>query len=543
MQKRALSVFLLLLSSLIFAQPTTQWAKCFGGKGVDIGKTILQTDDGGYLIAGSSNSLDGDIAHLHDSLGVNYDIVLLKTDANGQLQWQKCIGGTQDDMASAMIKTFDGGYAIGGYSWSKDGDNIGNVNYYSADYWLVKIDSMGSIQWQKTFGGYLDDKMYGLAQTRDSGFIMIGTTYSHDGDVSGYHAKTDIWVVKIDTSRTIQWERCYGGSGDEFSGSIVQAQDGGYVFAGYTNSSDSDVVGLHTDYLGENTYDYWVVNLDTLGNIKWSKCFGGDQHDYASQVIKTKDDGYAVIGYSDFGVTLAGYLSYNDYWLIKLDTSGAVQWQKSYGGSNFDEANCIIQTNDNGYLVSGTSLSNDHEVNGNHGRYDYWVVKADGSGNFEWQESFGGSRNDFPYSVIQTIDNGYAISGITYSYDGQIAGYHDSCTYDLSLSDSICTPDIWVIKLNPYEWRGNAMDTIKLSVYIYPNPFDIESTLKFRLDSIPTNSSLHIYNAIGQELKSVSINNKSNTMKIFREALPKGFYICKLEHEGVILAAGKFVVE
>jgi hypothetical protein len=187
-------------------------------------------------------------------------------------QWQKCYGGSMAEEARCIIQTSDSGYLVAGYAQSNDLDVSGNhdtINGYP-DYWVVKLNSSGNIQWQKCLGGTDDDRVFSVAEARENGgYIIAGTTYSINGDVTGHHDCADCWVVKLDTSGNIQWQKCLGGSSDDRAYSIKQTPDGGYVVAGSTWSSDGDVTGLHdTIGLGNCGPDYWVVKLDPSGNIQ-----------------------------------------------------------------------------------------------------------------------------------------------------------------------------------------------------------------------------------------------------------------------------------
>jgi hypothetical protein len=243
-----------------------------------------------------------------------------------------------------------------------------------------------SIQWQKCLGGTLNEIATSIQQTFDGGYIAAGKTQSNDGDVSGNHGGDDIWVVKIDSSGNIRWQKSLGGSDYEFTSSpIQQTSDGGYIVAGVSESNDGDVTGHHYDYVN-NIYsdDYWVVKLDTIGNIQWQKCLGG----------------------------------------------------------SFSNGACSIQqTSDGGYIVAGASSSNDGDVTGNHGNMDYWLVKLNNSGNIQWQKSLGGLGDDFDvFSVRQTYDKGYIVSGLSESNDGDVSGNHDTSGINIGWYN----PDYWL---------------------------------------------------------------------------------------------------
>ena len=207
---------------------------------------------------------------------------------------------------------------------------------------------------------------------KDGGYIVAGYADSNDGDVSGNHGGGDCWIVKLDTLGKIKWQKCLGGSGGEMAQSIQQTKDGGYIVAGYAESNDGDVTGNHGDH------DYWIVKLDNTGSIKWQKSLGGTRSDEARSIQQTGDGGYIVAGESrsnngDVSGHRGNMLS--DYWIVKLDSIGNIQKEHSFGGTSNDGANSIHQTKDGGFIIAGYTYSNDGDVRGNKGGSDYWIVK------------------------------------------------------------------------------------------------------------------------------------------------------------------------
>ena len=442
---------LTLLISFCFAQPSIVWQKCLGGSSTDYALSIQQTTDGGSIVAGSSFSNDGDVSGNH---GYD-DYWVVKLNSAGEIVWQKSLGGSYYDYAYSIRQTTDGGFIIAGWSESNDGDvsgHHGSTDYY--DYWVVKLDSVGKIVWQKSLGGSYDDYAVSIQQTSDGEYIVAGVSYSNDGDVSGWHEAydywgnpySDYWVVKLDSAGEIVWQRSLGGSYDDYAVSIQQTSDGEYIVAGSSLSNDGDVSGNH------GSFDYWVVKLNSAGSIVWQRSLGGSSGDYASSIQRTTDGGFIVAGvsYSNDGNVSGhhGSTDYADYWVVKLDSVGEIVWQKSLGGSGSDEAYSIQQTADGGFIVAGVSTSNDGDVSGHHpgGHYDsdsiwyeypdYWVVKLNSAGNIEWQTSLGGSIDDYAFSIQQTADGGFIVAGESKSNDGDVSGNH-------------CDSDYWVVKLSP----------------------------------------------------------------------------------------------
>jgi hypothetical protein len=245
------------------------------------------------------------------------------------------------------------------------------------------------IQWQKCYGGTNTDNGYKVVQTADGGYIACGNSMSIDGDITDTMGSDDYWVIKVAANGSLEWQRSYGGSGGDVATSIAQLTDGSYVIAGHSNSNDSEVSGNHGDD------DFWVLNISSTGSIIWEKSLGGSGLDDPFAIVATNDGGIVVGGvtYSGDG-DVTGYMGNSDYWLVKLSSSGALMWQRNFGGSQSELLFAVSQTSDNGYIVTGYSNSYDHDVLGNHGGFDAWVVKLDADGLIQWQHCLGGSALD-----------------------------------------------------------------------------------------------------------------------------------------------------
>jgi len=339
------------------------------------------------------------------------------------IQWQKTLGGTDSDIANAIQPTADGGYIVAGYSSSNDGDVSGN--HGSSDYWIVKLDATGNLVWQKTLGGSSDDIAYAIQQTSDGGYIATGFTFSNDGDVSGNHnPDSDGWVVKLDAAGNLLWQKAIGGVGGDFATAIQQTTDGGYIVGGYSASNDGDASG------NNGSFDFWLLKLDVSGNILWHNMIGGSQDERSQALQQTADGGYIMTG-----TTASVITGKRDCFVVKLNASGNIVWQKTQGGTDDDEYRSIQQTTDGGYIAAGNTASYDGDVSGNHGGADYWVVKLDASGNITWQKTLGGSGTDWGYAVQQTTDGGYVALGVSTSTDGDVTGTQGN-------------GDFWLTKLN-----------------------------------------------------------------------------------------------
>jgi hypothetical protein len=368
-----------------------EWSKCFGGSALDTAEftaeAIRQTPDGGYIVAGTSYSTDSDLASLFHHGGSDYWIV--RIDIGGAIRWSINLGGSGLDEAHSIQQTSDGGYIVAGSSASPDeigGDVTGNHGTY--DYWVVTLDENGEIAWEKSLGGTGDDFAYSIQQTLDLGYIVAGSSTSRNGNVTGNHGGSDYWVVKLRANGNIEWQKSLGGTEADEARSIQQTSDGGYIVAGWSSSIFGEVTGNH------GGSDYWVVKLNADGTIDWKECLGGTGDDNATFIQQTLDGGYIVAGWSFSSGpaespelpngNVSGHHGGSDYWVVKLGADGGILWQKCLGGAGLDNANAIYQASVGGYVVTGSSFSDDGDVEdaGNHGGGDYWVVKLgpDGSG-------------------------------------------------------------------------------------------------------------------------------------------------------------------
>src|SRR5690606_2173906 len=311
--------------------------------------------------------------------------------------------------------TADGGYILGGYSTSNiSGDKTENSNG-QIDIWIVKIDGSGNIVWQNTIGGAGDDFLFSIQQTADGGYILGA---SSDSNISGDKTENsrgglDYWILKLNASGNIMWQKTYGGGQPEFDTYVVETADGGYFVAGY---SDSGVSGDKTDP-SNGQRDYWALKLDSTGAIVWQNSIGGSLVDRAQATFQSVDGGYIIGGFSNSPVsgdkTEPSRGGASDYWIVKLDTNGNVLWNKTYGGNDSDVFRDMVQTGDGGYVVGGYSKSNisGDKTENSQGDFDFWILKLDASGNLVWQNTIGGSGIDYPRDVKQLMDGSYMIGG------------------------------------------------------------------------------------------------------------------------------------
>ena len=495
--------------------------KNYGGAASEFAYSIQQTSDGGYFVVGyTASSTSGDVSGANR--GSN-DGWVVKLDAAGAITWQKNYGGTANDTFYAGQQTSDGGYVVTGYVASSANGNVSGVNKGSGDVWVVKLDATGNISWEKNYGGASVDEGVFIRQTIDGGYIVAGDTMSSVSlDVTGTNkGSQDAWVLKLDASGNITWQKNYGGSGVDVLQSLQETTDGGYILAGNTTSSASgDVSGANK---GSN--DVWVVKLDASGNITWQKNYGGSGADTCKSIQKTSDGGYVLVATTASsangevtGISKGG----NDVWVVKLDATGAISWQKNYGGSGADTGASIQQHTDGGYiLVAGTASSASGDMSGiSKGGNDVWAIKTDSTGTISWQKNFGGSGSDVAQSMQITSDGNYIVSGYTSSsVSGDVSGINKGLN------------DFWVLKFgNP----SLGTENVKVSnINMSPNPAKDFVTIS----NLTKGADVALFDMTGKLLYQTK--SFGTTLTINTSSYKNGMYLVKVEGQAIKLLIAK----
>ena len=393
------------------------YVKTYGGSGEDEAVAVVQANDGGYVIAGSTTSTDGDIT---DKTTTDADYWILKVAANGTKVWSKTYGGTEPDKATAIKKTSDGGYIVSGHSRSNDGHVGGNEGFH--DYWILKLNAAGDLQWETNFGFSGSDQALNIIQTSDGGYFATGfldVTASGGQGNDGRnpeHGVGEYWGIKMNSNGQKIWRRYFGGTNNDRSYDVTQTADGGFLMVGASESNDFDIVD------DKGSYDFWVVKVSAGGDKQWTKSFGGSEIDVAYSITQTTDGNYMLVGDTrSIDKDVTNPLGNADLWVVKFNkNNGAIIWQKTYGGTEFESARSVHRQVNGTYLIAGSTRSANGDVSSNIGQNDAWILVIDENGQVQYQKNVGGTGLDFADAAIQTTDNKLIVVGNTESSDVDI---------------------------------------------------------------------------------------------------------------------------
>jgi uncharacterized repeat protein (TIGR01451 family) len=373
------------------------------------------------------------------------------------LEWQRCFGSSGIEAECSMVATPDGGYIYLAKPSFLRNGDLTNLPT-TGNVWVVKLSATREIEWQKILLISGNLLNASINKAADGGYIIAGTSYK---DLTGPNVQIgndDVYLIKLSPTGAIQWEKTIGGSGADGVLSVIPTTDGGFVFAGYTSSNDGDVTGRHT------SWDSWVVKISALGAIQWQKSWGGSAGEFFRAIIQTSDGGFAATGRAESNDgDIVGNHNSHDAWVVKMSATGVLQWQKCLGGSAYEQGYGIIQTQDEGFAIVSSTNSRDGDVDGLHGYMDdAWVVKLSATGVLQWQKCLGGTKSDGASAIVQTRDGEYIIAGGTSSEDGDVTDYYSN-------------GDGWVVRLSAQGtllWQkclgGSASDQLN-NVFLTPD--------------------------------------------------------------------------
>lgn len=423
-----------------------EWQQSVGGTSSEGAYCINPTTDGGYIAGGYTYSgISGNktVAGFGDS-----DYFVVKFNGSGDIEWQNEFGGSGYDQLETVVQTADGGYILGGISISGISGNKTETNYAgSVDLWIIKLDASGNISWQNTIGGNAGDYLGSIYPTSDGGYIIGAQSYSGiSGDktepVSGF---SDYWVIKLNASGTIVWQNTIGGTNTDYCFRAKESADGGFIVSGVSNSNIS---GDKTEASigGIGSMDVWVLKLNNLGAIVWQNTIGGTNAETAFELDVTPDGG-AVIGtqtYSNSSAdksenNISGLTTTLDYWVIRLDNEGNILWENTLGGTSDDYNHALEVMNNGEIVVGGYSISpaSGDKTAANYGNADFWYIKLDSLGNIIYDKTIGGINQDYCYHIAETLDGRIVLCGTSYS---GLTGIKTSPNYGIN--------DFWVVKVD-----------------------------------------------------------------------------------------------
>jgi hypothetical protein len=501
-----------------------QWDAGFGGTRPDLLTSFLQTRDGGYMLAGYSESLAGGdkTQTLWGGTG-DKDYWIVKIDAFGNKEWDRDFGGVFTDRLYSVKETPDGGYLLAGESTSGISGDKTQLLVGNTDFWILKTDSLGTKLWDKDFGGTDYDYLSCMIATNDGGYMLGGVSLSPaSGDKSQPSwGGWDFWIIKIDAQGNKIWDKDFGGTDHDYLNGIEQTADGGYILGGYSLSD----IGGDKSQANKGLYDYWIVKIDSLGTKQWDKDFGGILNEYINSIHQVSDHGYILAGISENGIsgdkttpTWGGL----DFWVIKTDSSGNFLWDRDYGGTDDEDFFGNITPFANGdLLLAGISYSNTSgtKTEDNLGVEQSWIVKIDSSGSVKWDKTIFTEGHDEEGYAIQTSDGCIAVANYT---TGGIGGYKSQDNRDSSLLANR-TADYWIVKFCDSTFTSAVPGIPQTPMpIIYPNPVSDQLHILTYNNEL---TEIKFYDITGRKIfnhsffHDISINTKQ---------LAKGIYIYEL---------------
>lgn len=470
----ALILYITVFNINLFSQaPEIMWTRTFGSTNPDYGYSVQETNDGGFIIAGST--------YIGGSGG--YQVWIIKTDSTGNPLWTKTYGDILSDVAYCVSKTNDGGFIIAGSVGVPSAAGI-------SDAFLLRIDNEGNTVWYKTYGQPGDHEIGNFTeQCSDGGFILAGFI----ADTSSY--TSNFLVIKTDSLGNSEWVQTYGGNSNEEAYCIRQVSPVGYIISGVTDS------------YGAGGHDAWVLRIDDMGNTIWARTFGGFSTEFGYSTLQTPDGGFVVTGITaSFG---NGSL---DAWLIKLNNAGDTLWTKTYGGSESEGGNSIQQTADNGFIITGWTDSFGS------GFDDVLIIRTNESGDTLWTKVIGGSSEERGQSVCQASDGGYIVAGYTRSF-----GSGNGDIYLIRIDSDITTTNI-------NDLNSNSLTSFQL-FQNYPNPFNPTTKIGWQ-SSISSRQTLKIFDVLGNVVATLVDGYKpAGTYEVEFNAsdIPSGIYFYQLK--------------
>lgn len=516
------------------------WEKSYGGKHADYLFDAQPTADYGFILAGSS--LSDKTGNKTDDNHGDLDFWIWKMNEKGEPDWQKSFGGAGFDLLQSIKSTRDGGFILAGTSNSENGFQKNENCKGITDFWVIKLNAAGAEQWQRTIGGNGQDELLCAFQTKDGGYILGGSSSSNPPSILNSipeekaqpttkedlynkseksRGNMDYWVVKLNKEGDIEWQKTYGGQYADLLRSMEQTSDNGYILAGY---STSPVSGDKTD-ADKGMGDYWIIKINDVGEIQWQNTYGSDGDDQPYVIHQTSDEGYIVGGNSNSRnalTPLGGIVSNGtDFWVLKLDNKGDILWSKTYDFGKTDILTSLVVNTNKSYLIGGhakteskrslvTDLAGKAGVNKEKdGINDYIALKIDDKGEELWNKTVGSGGEDILRTLIETRDGGYLMAGTS------------DATSSKDKNSNIGSNDFWVVKLKD----KTKVEKVKSGIEAIPNPVADYTNVIIGHDF--TKGTATLVDISGLTLQSFSISNRTVPLDLSKYA--EGIYIIKIK--------------
>lgn len=500
------------------------WERSYGGKHAEFLYDAIPTADYGFILAGSSiSSKNGNKTEANKG---NLDYWVWKMNEKGTAEWQKSFGGNGVDLLQSVRITSDGGFILAGTSNSSVSGDKKEASKGQEDFWIIKLDANGQEIWQRTIGGSGQEKLLSIAQTKDGGYVLGGSSSSdkseadEKGVVDKYGKKEnsrgnlDYWVVKLDSKGEIEWDKTIGGKYVDELKSIEQTKDGGFILGGYSNSPESGDKSQKNFGLG----DYWIVKIDKEGNIQWQETIGGDKDDNLFALIQTNDGGYVAGGNSNSGATNSKSNSNRngtDFWVVKLNENGSISWQETYNYGKLDVLTSIVENPDGTFLIGGYAQS-EVKTNGKNSKFDkegindYIALKIKSDGDEIWTQTVGSKGDEVLKKLFETRDGGYILAGTS---KGEVSRDKNSFKGG---------SDFWIVKLRDKDKKHKDKENIEA----IPNPTHTFTNAIVGYDYKKGTATL--YDLSGRMINSVKITGE-RTIPMDLSGLPQGIYVIEVK--------------
>ncbi len=553
------------------------WGRCYGGTNIDYAANIIGDGKGNYYIGGTTFSNDGDIQSGNHG---NYDRWIVKTDAMGDILWERCYGGSGREYAAQLSCLSNGNIMVISATTSNDGDVP--VNYGSLDAWITIINpENGDILKNKVFGNPEHNNIFDIVETRDGGFFFTSKAINATGMVQGTpHGGEDVWAIKTDSNLNIEWQKLYGGSKYDYQGWGLLELEDGYIFLANTGSDDGDVSGFH-GVLGDwGTDDIWVVRINSIGDIIWQKCLGGSELDFGWEIIQSDDGGFVVFAEtnSDDGDVLGLHANYNfqndDIWMVKITANGDIEWSRCYGSLNSENLSfdAIVRKAEDNYIIAGSSPGSpsgytEGDVNCSiHGSRDLWLFEIKDCSNYMPSIPIKPTGPD----TLCTITDSTSIYSIetaqgawyyewqivpteagTFLYDSSqtTATLHWSSNWEGQAQISVrswndCGQSAWSEIKNTWAYSCLGIESPSLAprtpyLCIFPNPTKEDITIRYRIPG--PGYRVLIYDLFGRKQDEIIVPRGQEQIGVDVSSYPAGVYVAVMKSGDGVVGRGKFV--